>query len=196
MNLGGFGLFFLAVVDSSVVPVPLPGSTDLVLVLLTAFRSASISSPIEFASCAFAGSIIGGYLAWATGKKGGDAALERLGKGKFVKRVQGWVKRNGMLSVGLAAVHPPPVPLTPFTLAAGALGLSRSRFMIAYTLGRAVRYGVIAWLGFRYGRQMVTWWQRDLKGWTMPIISVYLGLIVLGAIYAFWKFRRQAQKGT
>ena len=195
MQLGGIGLFFLAIIDSSLVPIPLPGSTDLVLLLLTAFRSTSISSPIEFASCAFAGSIVGGYLAWAGGKKGGEAALERLGKGKFVKRVQSWVKRNGMLSVGLAAVHPPPVPLLPFTLAAGALGLSLTRFLIAYAFGRAIRYGAIAWLGYRYGREVVVWWQKDLKGWTIPIVSAYLGLIVLGGIYAFWKYRTERRKG-
>lgn len=193
MQLGGVGLFLLAVVDSSVVPIPLPGSTDLILLLLTAFRSSSISSPVEFACCAFAGSMVGGYLAWAAGKKGGEAALERLGKGRFVKRVQGWVKRNGMLSVGLAAVHPPPIPLTPFTMAAGALGLSRTRFLISYAIGRAVRYGVVAWLGYRYGREFVVWWQKDLKNWTVPILSAYIGLIVLGGIYAFWKYRKEAR---
>lgn len=185
----------LAVVDSSVVPIPLPGSTDLVLLLLTAFRSSSVTSPIEFACWAFVGSIIGGCLSWAAGKKGGEAALERLGKGKFVKRVQGWVKRNGMLSVGLAAVHPPPIPLVPFTLAAGALGLSRVRFLIAYGSGRAVRYGVVAWLGYRYGREVVVWWQKDLKGWTVPIISIYVGLVVLGGIYGFWKYRKERHNG-
>jgi membrane protein YqaA with SNARE-associated domain len=195
MQLGGAGLFFLAVVDSSVVPIPLPGSTDLILLLLTAFRSSSIASPIEFASCAFAGSTVGGYLAWAAGKKGGEAALERLGTGKFVKRVQRWVKRNGMLSVGLAAVHPPPIPLTPFTMAAGALGLSVTRFLIAYTVGRAVRYGLVAWLGYRYGREFVEWWQKDLKSWTVPILSAYIGLIVLGGIYAFWKYRKGMRRG-
>ena len=111
MQLGGAGLFALAVIDSSVIPIPLPGSTDLVLLLLTAFRSQSIASPIIFASCAFAGSVMGGYTTWATGKKGGEAALDRLGKGRFVRHVEGWVKRNGLLSVALASLLPPPVPL-------------------------------------------------------------------------------------
>jgi len=191
MHLGGVGLFALAVVDSSMVPIPLPGSTDLVLLLLTAFRSSSVASPFVFASCALAGSIIGGYLAWAAGKKGGEAALEKLGKGRFVRRVQGWVKRNGILSVWLAAVQPPPIPLMPFTLAAGALGLSLPRFMIAYCTGRAARYGLIAWLGYKYGRQMLVWWQRDLKGWTTPILSVYIALLLLASAYGFWKYRRE-----
>ena len=194
MNLGAVGVFALAVVDSSVVPIPLPGSTDLVLLLMTAFKSQSIGSPILFASCAFAGSAIGGYTAWAAGKKGGEAALERLGKGRFVARIQKWVKRNGMLSVALASLLPPPVPLMPFLLAAGALGLSRGRFFVSYCAARAVRYGFVAWLGFKYGRMVLAIWQKDLKGWSTPILVAYFSLLVLAAIYGFWKYRKTSRK--
>jgi membrane protein DedA with SNARE-associated domain len=195
MHLGAVGIFALAVIDSSVIPIPLPGSTDLLLLLLTAFRSQSIGSPILFGSCAFVGSVIGGYTTWAAGKKGGEAALDRLGKGRFVRRVQGWVKRNGLLSVALASLLPPPVPLMPFLLAAGALGLSRARFLISYCTARAVRYGVVAWLGYKYGRQVINFWQNDLKGWSTPILVVYVSLLVLGALYGVWKYRRGNRAG-
>ncbi len=194
LRLGGIGLFGLAVIDSSVIPIPLPGSTDLVLLLLTAFRSSSATSPIEYASCAFAGSIVGGYMTWAAGKKGGEAALSRLGEGRFVRRVQKQVKTHGMISVAVAALIPPPVPLMPFLLAAGALGLTRGRFFISYCTGRAVRYGVVAWLGFHYGRHMLSLWQKYLNAWTAPIITVYVALIVLGAAYGIWKFRKEKRK--
>ena len=190
MHLGGVGIFALAVVDSSVIPIPLPGSTDLLLLFLTAFHSYSIASPVLYASCAFAGSVVGGYMTWAAGKKSGEAALERLGKGRFVRRIERWVKQNGMASVAFAAVLPPPIPLLPFLLAAGALGLSRSRFLISYCAGRAIRYGVVAWLGYKYGRVVIVFWQKDLKGWTTPILTVYFGFIVVGVIYGIWKYRR------
>jgi membrane protein DedA with SNARE-associated domain len=196
INLGGAGLFALAVIDSSVIPISLPGSADLVLLLLTAFRSKSIASPVLFGSCAFAGSVTGGYMTWAAGKKGGEAALEKLGKGRLVRRVQGWVKRNGVVSVGIAALLPPPVPLMPFLLAAGAMGLSRGRFFIAYGGGRLLRYGTIAWLGYRYGQAVVVMWQKDLKGWTTPIMSGYIALFLFGALYGVWKYRRGRRKGT
>jgi membrane protein YqaA with SNARE-associated domain len=196
MNLGGLGIFALAVVDSSMIPIPLPGSTDLVLLLLTAFRSASIASPILYGSCAFAGSVIGGYMTWAAGKKGGEAALEKLGRGRFLLSIQRWVKRNGVVSVAVAALIPPPVPLMPFLLAAGALGLSRMRFLVSYCTGRATRYGVVAWLGYKYGRSVIAFWQNHLKGWTTPVLVVYFGLIVVGAIYGFWKYRKQRQVGN
>ncbi len=192
MNLGAVGIFALAVVDSSVIPIPLPGSTDLVLLLMTAFRSQSIGSPILFASCAFVGSVIGGYTTWAAGKKGGEAALDRLGKGRFVRRVQGWVKRNGLLSVALASLLPPPVPLMPFLLAAGALGLSRGRFLISYCTARAVRYGLVAWVGYKYGRVVINFWQKDLKGWSTPILDwLYFAA---GAGSAVWRVEVSARK--
>lgn len=196
IHLGAVGIFALAVVDSSVIPIPLPGSTDLVLLLLSAFRSQSIASPMIFASCAFVGSAIGGYITWAAGKKGGEAALDRLGKGRFVRRVQGWVKRNGLLSVALASLLPPPVPLMPFLLAAGALGLSRGRFLISYCTARGARYGVVAWLGYKYGRQLISFWQRDLKGWSTPILISYISLLVLGGLYGIWKYRHGNRRGN
>lgn len=194
MHLGGVGLFVLAMIDSSVVPIPLPGSTDLVLLLLTAFRSSSVSSPIAYASCAFAGSILGGYMTWAAGKKGGEAALGKLGRGRFVRIVQAWVKKHGMVSVSISTVIPPPIPLTPFLLAAGALGLARTRFLISYCAGRALRYGAVAWLGYRYGRHVLSLWQRYLHAWTTPILTVYICLIVLGAGYGIWDYRKRKRK--
>jgi membrane protein DedA with SNARE-associated domain len=110
-----------------------------------------------------------------------------------VHRVQGWVKKHGMVSVWISAMIPPPIPLTPFLLAAGALGFSRSRFLISYCAGRAMRYGAVAWLGYRYGRQVLALWQR-YQAWTTPILSIYISLLVLGAGYGIWKYRNQRRK--
>jgi hypothetical protein len=40
-SLGGLGIFAVSVFDSSMVPLPLPGSTDLLLLLLAAHRGAT-----------------------------------------------------------------------------------------------------------------------------------------------------------
>jgi membrane protein YqaA with SNARE-associated domain len=73
IHLGVLGLFFVAVVDSSVIPLPLPGSTDLLLLLLVAHSGYSWL----LAPCAIAGSILGGYTTWHIGRRGGEAALRR-----------------------------------------------------------------------------------------------------------------------
>ena len=66
-HLGFLGLFSVAVVDSSVIPLPLPGSTDLLLLWLVAHSG----DPWLLAPCAIAGSLLGGYTTWQIGRRGG-----------------------------------------------------------------------------------------------------------------------------
>src|ERR1700733_8077764 len=86
VSLGGLGLFGVAIIDSSVIPLPLPGSTDLLLLLLTAHRRTTAVLAVWLAFCAFAGSMIGGYLTWGVGRKGGKAALGRYVPKRFLGR--------------------------------------------------------------------------------------------------------------
>ena len=190
MSLGGLGIFAVAIVDSSVIPLPLPGSTDLLLLLLTAHRGTTVVSAIWLAACAFAGSMIGGYLCWSTGRKGGEVTLERYVPQRLLGRVTGWVEHHGAWSVAVAAILPPPIPLTPFLLAAGALKVPRAPFLIAYGAARMTRYGLLAWLGITYGRHVVRLWEQTLAGWTSTILWVYASLVAAGILYGIWKFRR------
>lgn len=189
INLGGLGLFAVAIVDSSPVPLPLPGSTDFLLLLLVSHRG----NPFLLAACAAAGSAIGGYLTWSTGKKGGDTLLERSVPPRFRKRLERWTNEHSMLSVVLPAMMPPPIPLMPFLLAAGALGVSRRRFLIAYNAARLARYGLVAWAGVVYGRTVVRWWTNTLAGWS-GIIAWSFAVAFVGAIaYGIWRYRRLTQ---
>ena len=191
ISFGGIGLFGISVLDSSVIPLPVPGSTDLILLFLTSNRSVSSALAGSFVAWAVAGSIVGGYLTWVAGTKGGKAALEKHVPERYLSRLTGWVERHGMLSMFVAALLPPPIPLLPFLLAAGAFGISRGRFLLAYSASRTLRYGFIGWLGFTYGRRFARSFQRLLAGWSTPLLYVYISVVVLGTIYALWKFRQQ-----
>ena len=191
ISLGGVGLFGVAIVDSSVIPLPLPGSTDLLLLLLTAHRGTTVITAVWLAFCAFAGSLIGGYLTWSAGRKGGEVTLERYVPARILGKVKEWVERYGAWSVALAAILPPPIPLTPFLLAAGALKVTRVRFMLSYGAARMVRYGLLAWLGITYGRHIVRVWQHELDGWSATILWIYGGLVVVGVVYGVWKYKRR-----
>lgn len=194
MSLGGIGLFGLAIVDSSVVPIPLPGSTDLLLIWLTSERSATVMTAIWLAFCAFSGSLIGGYLAWAAGHKGGEAALARYIPKRFLNRITGWMNSHGAWTLGIVTMLPPPVPLMPFVVAAGALGVSRTRFLAFYSVARVIRYGVLAWFGVTYGRRVVRAWLVSLGSWTTTIVWIYVGLTVVGILYGLYKFRKAKQE--
>ena len=189
VSLGGLGLFGVAIIDSSLIPLPVPGSTDLLLLLLTAPRRTTVALAVWLAFCAFAGSMVGGYLTWGAGRKGGKAALERYVPERFLGRISGWVERHGAWSVGLAAILPPPVPLSAFLLAAGALGMARGRFLLSYGTARAIRFGLLAWLGITYGRRIVNFWRHELNGWSTAILWTYVGVVVLGIGYGVWKMK-------
>lgn len=146
---------------------------------------------VSLVAWALAGSIVGGYMTWGTGRKGGTAILERFVSAKRLRLVTGWVKGHGALSIAIAALLPPPIPLLPFLLAAGALGVSRGRFFIAYGAARTIRYSLIGWLGFTYGRRLVRLWTKELHGWSGPILWTFLALLLVGAAYGVWKYRRE-----
>ena len=184
-HLGALGLFFVAVVDSSVIPLPLPGSTDLLLLWLVAHGG----DPWLLAPCAIAGSILGGYTTWHIGRRGGEEALRHYVPARLLGRIVVWVERNPVLAVFVPAILPPPIPLLPFALASGALGVSRSRFLTVFGAARTLRYSFIAWLGVTYGRRIVRLWSGTLQAWSTPLLCVFVSLMVAGLCFGIWKIR-------
>jgi membrane protein YqaA with SNARE-associated domain len=185
MHLGVLGLFFIAVIDSSVIPLPLPGSTDLLLLWLVAHSG----DPWLLAPCAISGSILGGYTTWHIGRRGGEAALRRYVPARLLDRVVRWVERHRILAVFLPALLPPPIPLLPFALASGALGVSRNRFLAVFGTARSLRYSFIAWLGVTYGRKVVRLFSGNLEKWSTPLLSVFVILLVTSIAFGIWKIR-------
>ncbi len=189
-HLGVPGLFFVAVVDSSFIPLPLPGSTDLLLLWLVAHSG----DPWLLAPCAVAGSILGGYTTWDAGRRGGEAVLRHYVPVRLLGRIVKWVEHHRILAVFLPALLPPPIPLLPFALAAGSLGVSRRRFLAVFGTARSLRYSLIAWLGVAYGRRIVHL-SGTLQKWSTPMLWVFVGLLTGGVFYGIWKVRRLRNAG-
>ena len=187
MGFGTMGLFAVSAIDSSPIPLPLPGSADLLLILLVAHRA----NPFLAALAAIAGSILGGYFTWKAGSTGGEAALHKYLPKRFAGKMSKWVEANGTLAVVACAVLPPPFPLMPFLLAAGALGVSRRRFFLGFGAARAARYALVAWLASLYGRALVRAFRHYLAGWSTVILWVYLGAMAVAILYGVWKYRQQ-----
>ena len=80
VHLGGPGLILLGLADNSL--IPLPGSTDVVTILLSAHHG---EMWIYYAIMATAGAILGGYLTYRMARKGGKQTLEK----RFSKRTTG-----------------------------------------------------------------------------------------------------------
>ncbi|HEV3041783.1 MAG TPA: VTT domain-containing protein [Candidatus Angelobacter sp.] len=186
-RLGGAGLILLALADNSV--VPLPGSMDVLTVILSAHQKDWWP---YYALMATLGGITGGYVTYALGRKGGKEALEKKLPKQKAKKIYEIFNRHGFWSLLLPAVLPPPVPFSPFLVAAGALQYSRRKFFVAVGLGRAIRYNVLAYLGSKYSRQILGFF----KDYYQPILWTFVGLSVSGGIAAaiyVWKRKREGK---
>src|ERR1035437_2598409 len=191
-HLGGPGLIVLGLVDNSA--IPLPGSMDALTIVL----SAAHKEPWwYYAMMATIGSIIGGYLTYRLGAKGGKETLEKKVSKRRAAKIYSIFERYGFWSVAIGAICPPPVPFVPFLLAAGAMHYPRRHFLSALALGRGVRYTLLAYLGSIYGRQILRWLGRYYQ----PLLYALIALAVVGGpagLHFWWRCRRQSKnrRGT
>jgi len=189
LGFGLFCVFLVSIVDSSFVPLPLPGITDIMVIVLAAQHQ----SWFLLIFLATAGSALGGYFSYEVGQRGGVAFLEKHVPARIFKRVRGWMENHAILAVALPAILPPPMPLSPFVLAAGVLKMSKKRFMITFTVSRALRHAVAAWLGIHYGRHILQWWNGLSAKYATPVlIVIWVGISISCAI-AFWKLYKTSR---
>ena len=189
LSLGIFGVFFVSIVDSSFVPLPVPGITDIMIIVMSA-RQQNVFLLVLLAT---AGSALGGYFSYQVGQRGGMAFLKRHVPARIFKSVCEWMENHAILSVALPAILPPPMPLSPFVLAAGALNMSRKKFMITFTVSRAVRHIIAAWLGIHYGRHILRLWNSLSDKYATPVLIVLWVGIALSCAFAFWKLYRTSR---
>ena len=81
-------------------------------------------------------------------------------------------------TIVVPALLPPPFPLVPFLVAAGAMQYSRAKFLVALTLGRAIRYTILTFLAQKYGRQILSF----LSHHVYTLLFVSIGVAAAGAI--------------
>ena len=180
-RMGGPGLILLGLADNSI--VPLVGSTD----VLTIWLAAQHREPWPYyALMATIGAVLGGYITYSLARKGGKEALERKLSKRTAAKVYKRFERWGFSAVAVSAVLPPPFPMVPFLLAAGAMQYSRKKFLAALTLGRGIRYTILASLGARYGSHIVRFFARYYK----PALAILIGLAVLGGIMTLVEYYR------
>jgi membrane protein YqaA with SNARE-associated domain len=189
LGFGIFGVFLVSIVDSSFVPLPLPGITDIMIIVLAAQHN----SWLLLILLATAGSALGGYFSYQVGQRGGMAFLEKHVPPRIFKRVCEWMSSHAILSVALPAILPPPMPLSPFVLAAGALKMSQKKFMITFTASRAMRHAIAAWLGIHYGRHILRIWNAISAKYATPVLIVIWTLIIVSAAIAFWKLYKTSR---
>ena len=171
-HLGGIGLIPLGLLDNS--PIPLPGIMDVATILL-AGRQQKLW--LYYAVMATVGSVLGGFATYRLARKGGKEALERRFTRRKVDKVCDIFERWGFSAIAIPAFLPPPMPMVPFLLAAGAMQYPARKFLVALTLGRISRYMALGYLAARYGRQIIAFIAKHGH----PVVVGILLLLVAAA---------------
>ena len=185
MGLGAPGLFLVAFLDSSF--LPLPGITDVLLVVTVTHAPAGMP---WYVAVTIAGSVAGCLALHYLGRKGGEAlARKRFTTGR-IDRARATLQRHGVMAVLVPCLLPPPAPFKIFVLLAGVVGISALRLATAITIGRGARYLALGLLAVRYGDRAMAYLHEH--GTTVSLAAVSVLAAGFGA-YLLWT-KAQAAK--
>ena len=164
-----WGAYLLAALDSTMVFF-LPFGVDALVIYLSA-RSGMFFW--IYPLLAAAGSVTGAAVTYWVGRKVGEMGLEHFVPGNRFERFRRRVQKQGAYAMALAALLPPPFPLTPFVLTCGALEIDRWIFFSTFALMRLIRFGGEAALARVYGRGVL----RVIE--SQPFQMVVAGFIII-----------------
>jgi membrane protein YqaA with SNARE-associated domain len=179
ITFGAFGLFLVALLDSTF--VPLPSSADALMLLLT---TAHPSWMVLYAFMATAGSALGCWILYLVSRRAGARALRRFSEAKQ-KRVKDLIERYDMAAVLVATLLPPPFPFKLFVVTAGVFRFSLLRFMIAIVIGRAFRFLLEGYLAVRYGAEA-----KAILAQYYPWIGLGLAVAILISVLSSASLRK------
>src|SRR5258708_37311931 len=128
LALGGPGLFLVAFLDSSF--LPLPGIADVLLVVTVTRRPAAM---LWYVAMTVAGSVAGCLVLHYLGRKGGEALVQKKFTGEKIDRAVAAVQRSGVMAGLVPCLLPPPAPFKIFILLARVVGISAARLATAIT---------------------------------------------------------------
>lgn len=168
---GSWALFFLALAESSVFPIP----PD---VLLIALCAGAPRKSFRFAAICSVGSVVGGMVGYLIGYAAWNVAqglfIPHIFSAAVFERVQELYQGNAFLAILTAAFTP--IPYKVFTVAAGVFHVSFLTLVTASILGRSARFFLVAGLIYVSGPRVKNWIEKyfDLCAWG------FLVLLVLG----------------
>ena len=176
ITFGAFGLFVVALLDSTF--VPLPSSVDALMLLLS---TAYPSWMLLYAFMATTGSALGCLILYLISRRAGARALNRFSERRKA-RVKHLIERYDMMAVLVATLLPPPFPFKLFVVTAGVFRFSLVRFMLAIVIGRGFRFLLEGYFAVRFGPEA-----KEILAKYYPWIGV--GLVAVILLFVFMKQR-------
>ena len=138
------------------------------------------------------GSVIGGYLTYRLARGEGKGRLGRRLKPSQMKKVHALVEKWGFGAIVVPALLPPPLPMVPFLIAAGAAKYSRNKFIAALFLGRLVRYGILGLLAALYGRRILVFFSQH----THAIVWTAVAVVMIGILFGVLRTKSRSTRAV
>jgi len=152
--LGIWGPFLIAAVDSAAFGIPL----DYAIVSFTIEALASGRGFLYvFIGCFMGavGSVIGSLVPFWIGRKGGEPLLLKKISHARLEQLRDRYESWEFFFVFIPSMLPPPTPMKLIIFAAGAFEMRATLFSAAIFFGRLLRFGIVAFLTFRYGKSFI-----------------------------------------
>jgi membrane protein YqaA with SNARE-associated domain len=175
-HLGAFGLFFLAVLDSS--PIPTFGGPDVLIAILVSTRQ---EPWYEYAAMAAAGSTLGAYLTFRLARKAGQVYLDsKFGQARVAALLRVF-QRSGTATLVASSAIPFPFPTSLVFAAAGASEYPLPKYLALVSLSRAFRYAAIALLVQHFGRHLIRVVVHPIQYWGWFLLFAAVIALLIGA---------------
>jgi membrane protein DedA with SNARE-associated domain len=199
LEYGLLAIFVLMLLESACIPVP----SEVTMLFGGALANASFVASLgqegrqlNFVAVGLAGTLgnlVGSWIAWGVGWRGGRPLIERWGRYIFLReheldRAEAWFARHGEAAVFASRLLP--VVRTFISLPAGIAEMPFVRFTVYTFLGCLPWTFALAGLGYALGSQ----WQK-VEHLLRPI-SILIAVLVVGAagwwLYRRWKEQRRS----
>ena len=189
-RFGGPGLIVVAIIDNSFIPIP--GGLDVATILLSSAHGAWWP---YYGLMATVGAVLGGYLTFRIGVKGGKETLEKKIGCDKAEKVYKKFEKHGFSTVVIGAMIPPPFPIVPVLMAPGILKYPTRKFLAALALGRGIRYFAFAFIGHRYGASILKFFNtyREPAMWALIAMAVLGGIAAL-VYFKYYRPKRQREE--
>jgi membrane-associated protein len=185
-TFGTAGLLLVILVESGIIPAPLPG--DSLLFLAGAFSATSASSKDPHLNLlvvvvgSFLAAVIGAEIGYWIGSRFGVKLFKpgaRFFKIEYLERAHAFFEERGPRAIVLARFIPFVRTIVP--MLAGTSEMKHHRFFVANVIGAAIWAVGISLLGYWLGRSI------DIDKYIYPIVAV---IIVLSLIPPFLEWRK------
>ncbi|QAY66850.1 YqaA family protein [Paenibacillus protaetiae] len=176
MKFGPWGLFFHAMIDAIIFPIP-------ALFLQIPLSLVNPSNALVLATVGYIGCLIGTPIGYTIGSVLGNKVLYKWLKKSWVDSATRMFQKNGEAAILIGSFTP--IPFKVFTILSGALKFPLWRLMLYAAVGRAAKFYLVGTLFYLYGRAA-----EDM----VEHVSVYLLAIGVPLVVLFLFIRARLRK--